>query len=229
MRVAIVQSNYIPWKGYFDLIAGVDTFVLYDDAQYTKRDWRNRNRIKTAQGVQWLTLPVQVTGKYLQLIREVLVSDPAWAETHWRTLTHHYGKAAGFAEVAPAIEGLYREAAASQRLSEINHLFLTGINKLLGITTPFRWSNELELTGDRSDRLLGMCRQLGADTYVSGPSARDYLDERLFQDAGIAVEWADYSGYPEYRQLHPPFDHHVSIVDLLLNEGIKARQFLKHA
>ena len=229
MRVAIVQSNYIPWKGYFDLMAGVDMFVLYDDAQYTKRDWRNRNRIKTAQGVQWLTLPVQVTGKYLQLIREVVVSDPGWAATHWRTLMHHYGKAAGFAQIAPALEGLYREAAASQRLSEINHLFLAGINKLLGITTPLRWSSELELTGDRSGRLLGMCRQLGADTYVSGPSARDYLDERLFQEAGITVEWADYSGYPEYRQLYPPFDHYVSIIDLLLNEGTEARQFLKHA
>jgi len=228
-RVAVVQSNYIPWKGYFDLIAGVDVFVLYDDAQYTRRDWRNRNRIKTAHGVQWLTVPVQVTGKYLQPVREVVISDPGWAATHWRTLTHHYGKAAGFAAVAPALEGLYRDVAASQRLSEINHHFLTGINKLLGITTPIRWSSELELMGDRTERLLGMCRQLGAATYVSGPTARGYLDERLFQDAGIAVEWADYSAYPEYRQLHPPFEHHVSIVDVLLNEGTNARQFLKHA
>lgn len=210
-------------------MAGVDVFVLYDDAQYTRRDWRNRNRIKTRQGVQWLTVPVQVTGKYLQPIREVIVSDPGWAVTHWRTLTHHYGKATGFAQIGPALEDLYRDAAASPRLSDINHLFLTGINKLLGITTSIRWSNELELTGDRSERLLGMCRQLGANTYVSGPAARGYLDERLFQDAGIAVEWADYSGYPEYRQLHPPFDHLVSIVDLLLNEGTEARHFLKHA
>ncbi len=229
MRAAIVQSNYIPWKGYFDLIAGVDVFVLYDDAQYTRRDWRNRNRIKTAQGAQWLTVPVQVTGKYLQPVREVVISDPGWAETHWRTLVHHYSKAAGFAQLAPALEALYRDVADKPRLSDINHHLLAGIGKLLGIATPLRWSSELELTGDRSERLLNMCRQLGATTYVSGPMARDYLDERLFQDAGIAVEWADYSGYPEYRQLHPPFDHHVSIVDLLLNEGTKARQFLKHA
>ena len=229
MRVAIVQSNYIPWKGYFDLIAGVDVFVLYDDAQYTKRDWRNRNKIKTAQGVQWLTVPVQVTGKYLQPIREVAISDPGWAETHWRTLVHHYSKAAGFSRMAPALEALYREVASITLLSDINLHLLTGMCQLLGIATPIRRSSELELTGDRSERLLGMCRQLGAASYVSGPSARDYLDERLFQDAGIAVEWADYSGYSEYRQLHPPFDHHVSIVDLLLNEGTEARQFLKHA
>lgn len=229
MKVAVVQSNYIPWKGYFDLIAGVDVFVLYDDAQYTRRDWRNRNRIKTAHGVQWLTVPVQVTGKYLQPVREVVVSDSGWAETHWRTLVHHYSKAAGFAQMAPALEALYRDVADKPRLSDINHCLLAGICKLLGIATPLRWSSELALTGDRSERLLNMCRQLGAVTYVSGPSARDYLDERLFEDAGIAVEWADYSGYPEYRQLHPPFDHHVSIVDLLFNEGAKARQFLKHA
>lgn len=229
MRVAIVQSNYIPWKGYFDLIASVDVFVLYDDAQYTRRDWRNRNRIKTAQGARWLTVPVQVTGKYLQPVREVVVSDPAWAETHWRTLVTHYSKAAGFAQVAPALDALYRDVTNKPRLSDINHHLLAGICTLLGIATPLRWSSELELSGDRSERLLNMCRQLGASTYVSGPMARDYLDERLFQEAGIAVEWADYSGYHEYRQLHPPFDHHVSIVDLLFNEGSEARQFLKHA
>src|SRR6185436_14031302 len=129
----------------------------------------------------------------------------------------------------PAIEALYRDAAGSQRLSDINLRFLAGICQLLGIATPIGWSSEFELTGDRSERLLGICRQLGASTYVSGPAARDYLDQPLFEDARVAVEWADYSGYREYRQLHPPFDHHVSIVDLLLNEGDTARQFLKHA
>ena len=112
MRIEIVQSNYIPSKGYVDLSAGVDVFVLYDDVQYTKRDWRNRNRIKTAHGTKWLTVPVQVTGKYLQPIREVEISDPGWADTHWRTLVHHYRKAASFASVAPAVEALYREIRA---------------------------------------------------------------------------------------------------------------------
>src|ERR1041384_7029573 len=94
--VAIVQSNYIPWKGYFDMIRGVDEFVLYDDVQYTRRDWRNRNRIKTAQGTQWLTIPVEVKGKYLQAIKETKISDPSWGRTHWRTLCHSYNRAPHF-------------------------------------------------------------------------------------------------------------------------------------
>lgn len=227
-RVALVQSNYIPWKGYFDLIASADVFVLYDDVQYTRRDWRNRNRIKTAQGVQWLTVPVQVSGRYRQRICDVMVSDPGWAERHWRTLVHQYAKAAGFSDLGPALEALYR-SATSPRLSEINHHFLTGICEILGIATPLRWSSEFGLSGDRCERVVGLCRQLGAATYVSGPAARAYLDEAAFREAGLALEWADYSGYPEYRQLHPPFEHQVSIVDLLLNEGREARRFLKDA
>jgi hypothetical protein len=226
-RVAIVQSNYIPWKGYFDLIAGVDEFVLYDEVQYTRRDWRNRNRIKTGQGLAWLTIPVEVSGHYLQRISDVVVSDSRWAEVHWRTIVHQYTAAAGAADRLGDLERLYRETPR-QRLSEINEYFLSAIAAWLGIATPLRRSSELELEGDRSGRLLNICRQLGASIYVSGPAARGYLDERLFAEAGIAVEWADYSGYREYRQLHPPFEHKVSVVDLLLNEGQQARRFLKH-
>jgi hypothetical protein len=227
-RVAIVQSNYIPWKGYFDLIAGVDTFVLYDDVQYTRRDWRNRNRIKTAQGAQWLTIPVQVSGRYHQAIRDVAVDEPTWAETHWRTIVHHYRKAPAFAHHAPALERLYGTVPGNL-LSGINRHFLEGICALLEIRTPLRSSSEFALEGDATGRLIGMCAQLGATTYVSGPSARDYLDEARFAAAGIAVEWARYDGYREYRQLYPPFDHYVSIVDLLLNEGAAAREFLRCA
>jgi hypothetical protein len=226
--VAIVQSNYIPWKGYFDLIARVDEFVLYDDVQYTRRDWRNRNRIKTAQGPKWLTIPVRVRGRYLQRIRDVEVDDASWAEKHWRSITHHYAAAPAASDFSGALVELYR-TAPPRWLSEINEHFLVGICGLLRIPTRFRRSSELDLTGDRSERLVGICRQLGASTYVSGPSARGYLDENLFHAEGIRVEWADYSGFPEYRQLHPPFDHYVSIVDLLLNEGRDAGRFLKHA
>lgn len=224
--VGIVQSNYIPWKGYFDLIASVDEFVLYDDVQYTRRDWRNRNRIKTAQGPLWLTIPVQVSGKYLQRIRDVVVDEGNWAEKHWRSIVHHYAAAPAASDHRSALEELYR-TAPQRWLTEINEHFLVGVCRLLGIDTRFRRSSELDLSGERSERLAGICRQLGASTYVSGPAARAYLDESRFEAEGIRVEWADYSGYPEYRQLHPPFDHYVSIVDLLLNEGRDARRFLK--
>jgi hypothetical protein len=226
--VAILQSNYIPWKGYFDLIARVDQFVLYDDVQYTRRDWRNRNRLKTAHGPLWLTIPVRVGGRYLQRIRDVEVEDTGWAEKHWRTILHHYAAAPAASDCREALEELYR-TAPRRWLTEINEHFLAGICGLLQITTRLRRSSELDLTGDRSERLASMCRQLGASTYVSGPAATAYLDAAPFQAAGIEVAWADYSGYPEYRQLHPPFDHHVSIVDLLMNEGRDARKFLKHA
>jgi hypothetical protein len=225
--VAISQSNYIPWRGYFDLIALADEFVLYDDVQYTRRDWRNRNRIKTAQGPIWLTIPVQVTGRYLQRIRDVVVSDEHWSDKHWRSLVHHYAAAPAAADHRGALEELYR-TAPRRWLTEINEHFLAGICALLGIATRIRRSSEFELAGDRSERLLNICRQLGASTYLSGPAARAYLDEPLFASHGVQVQWADYSGYPEYRQLHPPFDHQVSIVDLLLNEGREAKRFLKH-
>ena len=226
-RVAIVQSNYIPWKGYFDLIAACDVFVLYDDVQYTRRDWRNRNQIKTAAGVRWLTIPVQVSGRYLQRIRDVVVDEPGWARDHWQTLVHHYAKAAAYRDHAEALHEMY-ETAPHPSLSEINRHFILGICRLLGITTEIRSSLDFAMAGDRSERLLSICRELGARTYLSGPSARGYLDEALFAGAGVRVEWADYDGYPEYRQLHPPFTHNVSIVDLLFNEGRAARRFLKY-
>jgi hypothetical protein len=226
-RVAIVQSNYIPWKGYFDLIASVDEFVLYDEVQYTRRDWRNRNRIKTAQGLAWLTIPVAVSGRYLQRVSEVTVGDPGWAETHWRTIVHQYTAAACSADYMADLASMYRNAPRA-RLSEINEHFLAAICSLLQIRTPLRRSNELDLAGDRSERLLNICRQLDATVYVSGPAARGYLDVALFAAAGISVEWADYSGYPEYRQLHPPFEHGVSVLDLLLNEGRQSPRFFKY-
>jgi hypothetical protein len=158
----------------------------------------------------------------------VEVEDTSWADKHWRSIVHHYAAAPAAADYRGALEELYR-TTPRRWLSEINEHFLVGICGLLEIATRVRRSSELDLTGDRSERLVNICRQLGASTYVSGPAASSYLDASRFQAAGIDVAWADYSGYPEYRQLHPPFDHHVSIVDLLMNEGRNAKKFLKHA
>jgi len=224
-RVAIVQSNYIPWKGYFDLIHSVDEFILFDDMQYTRRDWRNRNRIKTPQGAAWLTIPVQVKGNFDQKIRETIVSDSNWNHDHWKTLVTHYSKARCFKDYRQFLEELYL-GTADAHLSRINYRFLTSICDLLGIRTKISWSMDYALKEGKTERLVDLCRQAGATEYWSGPTAKGYMDEDQFGSAGIKLCYMDYSGYREYRQLHPPFDHAVSIVDLILNEGPEATQYL---
>lgn len=230
-RVAIVQSNYIPWKGYFDLIAGVDEFILYDDVQYTRRDWRNRNRIKTPTGAQWLTIPVEVKGKYLQRIRDVRISDRGWAATHWKTLAHHYARAAHFRALQPTVESWYDRVAALELLTEVNESLLRAVCDLLGIGTRITRSSDYAVAPDLppTDRLVALCQHAGARTYLSGPAARAYLDTAAFDAVGIGVEWKSYDGYPEYPQLHPPFDHAVTVLDLLFNTGAEARRYLKAA
>jgi WbqC-like protein len=224
--VVILQSSYIPWKGYFDLINLADEFVLYDDVQFTRRDWRNRNRIKTREGIRWLTIPVQVKGRYLQTIRDTQVSDPTWASRHWDTMRHAYARAPHFEAHREWLETLYREPH-SPWLSEINHRFLTEICGRLAIRTRFSWSSDYELPEGRTERLVAVCRQVRATRYLSGPAARAYLDESLFTQEGITVEFMDYSGYPTYPQIHPPFEERVSILDLFLNVGGEAASYMK--
>jgi WbqC-like protein family len=225
MRIAIVQSNYLPWKGYFDLIRSVDEFVLFDDAQYTRRDWRNRNRIKTAQGPAWLTVPVQTSGRFHSPIKNITVADPDWGKRHWRSILASYANAPHFHAYAGAIEALFHDSRQSN-LSLINRRWLEFLCDLLDIRTKLSWSMDYQAQTGRTERLISICQQAGADTYVSGPSARVYLDEGLFRAAGIEVRYFDYAGYPEYEQLFPPFDHYVSVIDLLFNAGPRARQYM---
>jgi hypothetical protein len=225
-RAAILQSNYIPWKGYFDLIKSVDHFVLYDDVQFTRRDWRNRNKIKTAHGPKWITVPVEVKGKYFQSIKETRIASPGWAREHWATISHCYGRAPYFAHLKPWLQELYQQAAEKEFLSEVNYLFISAICEFLGIKTKLHWSSEFQLVDERSERLLTICRQLSAREYLSGPAAKDYLDTALFDKHGIAVTWFDYDDYKEYEQLYPPFTHHVSIIDLLMSTGSDAPSFM---
>jgi hypothetical protein len=227
-RVAAIQSSYVPWKGYFDVVGLVDTFVLYDDVQFTKNDWRNRNRIKTRQGTAWLTIPVQTTGRFGQLIQEVEIGDPRWAEKHWKSLQANYARAQAWESVAPAVQALYAEAADERLLSRVNEIFIRGLCGLIGLETCIRRAAEFDLPDDRNDRLIALCRQVGASEYLSGPAAKGYLDCGLFARQGISVRWMSYDGYPEYRQLfRPPFVHEVSILDLLFAEGAPgARDFL---
>lgn len=222
-RVAIVQSNYVPWKGYFDLIDSVDEFVLFDDMQYTRRDWRNRNRIKTPNGLQWLTVPVQVKGRFEQSIRETRIDGDAWADSHWKALALNYRRAPHFDATAAWLEPLYRQTWT--HLSVLNRALIEAVCACLGITTRLTNSWDYRLQGERSDRLASICAQAGAGVYVSGPSARDYLDEGAFARRGIAVEWFDCAGYPEYPQTWGAFEHGVSILDMLFQCGADARRF----
>ncbi len=225
-KIAIIQSNYIPWKGYFDIINMVDEFILLDDVQYTKRDWRNRNKIKTPEGTRWLTIPVMVQGRFLQKIRDVRVADMAWSKRHWTILEQAYRRAPYFQDLRDVFEPLYLNTADSY-LSEINFKFITAINRVLGITTPVSRSDIGEEHADPSRRLLALCRRAGAGEYLSGRAAEGYLDMDLLGEEGIRVSWMDYSGYPEYHQQSAPFDHHVSILDLLFNEGPEAGKYMK--
>ena len=224
-KVAILQSNYIPWKGYFDLIAHVDEFIFYDDVQFTKNDWRNRNKIKTPKGTEWISIPV---GKDInRKIKEVEISDEKWRATHWKTLQLNYRRAKHFDEVAAVLEPLYTQDP-SANLSEINRRFIERTCNFLGITTTFKNSWEYPLVEGKTERLVSLCQQAGATEYVSGPAAKDYLQVDSFDNVGIKVSWFDYSGYQEYPQLWGTFQHQVSIVDLLFNCGKDAICFLKN-
>jgi hypothetical protein len=219
-RVAVLQSNYIPWKGYFDIISKVDTFVFYDDVQYTKNDWRNRNRIKTVHGPQWLTIPVGV--RLDRKISEVVISDSRWQRKHWSTLKQTYAKSRCIAECESLLDLIYVERQW-ERLSELNQFVCRDWMRL---STEFRSSEEFQLSKERNSRLLELLIAVGATTYVSGPSAKSYLDESELLRHGIDVEYMDYSHYPEYIQPFPPFEHNVSILDMLFCLGHRASGYL---
>jgi hypothetical protein len=224
-RIAIVQSNYIPWKGYFDLINMVDHFVLYDDVQFNRYNWRNRNLIKTAGGVQWLTIPVHQE-TLQQKIQETRIVHSNWRRKHWRAICINYARASYFSQYKKFFEDLYLDTHETL-LSKVNYRFLKAVCGLLDIRTEISSSGDYDLPSGKMERVVALCRRLGATEFLSGPTARPYLDEPLFTNAGIRVQWMDYQGYREYSQLHcPPFIHQVSIIDLILNEGSQAKSYL---
>lgn len=224
-KISILQSNYIPWKGYFDLIAKSDVFVIYDEVQYTKNDWRNRNMVQTVNGRQWMTIPVRQESLE-QKIYESKIFDANWNKKHISTLQTNYSKSAFFKTYKDEVFSLYENP--STYISEVNTKFIKGICKLLDIKTQIIDSRELNLEGDRNIRLLEACKKLNATTYISGPAAKNYLDVSLFNNENIEVDWMDYSGYKEYKQVFEPFQHGVSVIDLIFNLGFGAKKYLKY-
>ena len=224
--IAILQSNYIPWKGYLSLIDLVDEFVILDDVQFTKNDWRNRNRIKTKNGTQWLTIPVHHE-RLDQKISDVKVADRRWARKHWTAWDQNYSKAPHFDEYAAVIEESYKKAGELDSLSEINVLFLRKLCEIFGIDTKISSSTDYGSSDDRIERLLNICSQSGASHYVSGPAAKSYLDTSVFNANGVTVQWMDYSGFPAYGHTIPPFEHPVSMLDLLFHVGSQRPQYFR--
>lgn len=225
-KVAIVQSNYIPWKGYFDLIASVDEFIIYDEVQFTRRDWRNRNRIKTPNGTSWLTIPVETKGGYFQSIQNTRISQNNWREKHLASLAHNYRRAPYYNELKNFTETVYSQD--SNNLSEVNIHIIKEICGFFEIKTKINLSSNYELSGDKSEKLASICEQSGADVYISGPNAKNYLDYQVFKKRKIKVDWFNYENYPVYQQLWGDFEHSVTILDLLYNCGPKSRKFMKY-
>lgn len=226
-KIAILQSNYIPWKGYFDMIAAVDEFILYDDMQFTRRDWRNRNQIKTPQGSQWLTVPVLVKGKYHQKIRETEIDGTDWAAAHWKSLVQNYKRAPHFEAVATWLEPIYMEEPFTH-ISVLNRRLIEQVCAYLGIKTKITNSWDYSLAEGKTERLAELCMQAGGSEYISGPAAKDYVEAQVFDDLKIKLTWFDYSGYPEYAQQWGDFIHGVTILDLLFNCGPDASQFMRY-
>lgn len=231
-KIAILQSNYIPWKGYFDIIANVDVFVFLDDVQYTKNDWRNRNMIKTAKGAEWLTIPIRMTGKFGQRISETEVTDHRWVSKHLSTVRQNYSKSAYFSTFIPELEKAYQSISEFKSISQINQTLIQFLCNQFGIKTKLTNSTDYfsldELTAFSSnERIIEICKKEDASFYLSGSAAKSYIDRDLFKSNGIQLAWTDYSNYPEYRQLYGAFVHAVSAIDLLFNEGPQAMKFLK--
>ncbi len=225
MKVAVLQSNYIPWKGYFDIIHDVELFIFHDDLQYTKNDWRNRNRIVTEGGPKWLTIPVG-TDEH-RLIQDVQMQDKSWQKKHYDMIAAAYRRAPFFGKYKAFLEHVYLERQW-QSLCELDRYLITHIcADFLGVTTRFAESTDFAFTGAKHEKLLTMLQSAGATTYVSGPAAKDYIVAADYARAGIELVWKDYSGYPPYAQQYgTACEHNVSILDLLLNTGDDAPYYI---
>ena len=224
MRVGVIQSSYIPWRGYFDFIASVDAFVFHDDIQYTKSDWRNRNRIKTSKGAEWLTVPVHYK-EVSQLICETNIDhSTAWQQKHLRKMQESY-REAPYAKVALDILASVL-VDQYETISKLNIVLTKRICDYLCITTPLIASSDLSLVGTKTDRLIDLLKKLNATAYLSGPSADAYLDKEAFRRNGIRLEYKSYD-YAPYPQLWGPFEGAVTVLDLIANCGPDAKNYIR--
>ena len=226
MNVVILQPSYIPWRGYFDQIRRADLFIFYDDVQYDKHGWRNRNQIKTTQGKQWLTIPVNSKGVTNGIpIKDVRIDwSKPWAKNHLKSLTVVYNKTPYFKEYLPLLESFYERR--DEFLADFTIEFSIALARELGInSTRFMRSSEMpHVEGRKTDRVIDVLKRVGATHYICGPSASSYMEPEKFEEAGITFEYIEYN-YPEYSQLYPPYDPYVSILDLMFMTGKDAIKY----
>jgi len=223
-KIAIIQSNYIPWKGYFHIIQKVDHFVFLDTAQYTTRDWRNRNQIKTPEGLKWLTVPAN--GTQSMKINEVKIDNSGdWRKKHLKALEKNYRKCRYFKQYFELFQNILMRKNW-ENLSNLNQFFIKEITKMLGINATFSNSSELKLIEGKNEKIISIIQQLDGDSYLTGPAAKSYIDPEMFKRNNIILEYMDYSNYPVYRQPWGMFAHNVTIFDLLFCEGPDSSKFI---
>lgn len=225
-KIIITQSNYIPWKGYFSSMKYATHLVLYDDAQYTRRDWRNRNKIITPRGPEWLSIPINVKGKYHQKVNEAQVKNRTWATDHWNKIRENYRKAPGFRKYSEYFEALYcSELPQYEFLTDINRRMLRACIDLLEIDIEILDSRDFTIRGGKTGKLINICKDLDADEYFTGPAAKNYMEEHLFADNGIALTYYDLDNFPTYEQLWGDFDPYVSVLDMFFVLGDKTPDY----
>jgi hypothetical protein len=224
-RLAIIQSSYIPWKGFFDFISRCDAYIIYDSAAFSKGHWHNRNKIKRDRGSPWLTIPVKTADRLGQPLDEVTVVE-GWAERHWDIIAQSYEGSTYFEAEGGELKTLFESLAREPLLTKINEGFLQWLSQKLGLKTQILRDRSFSFSGDRTERLVQLCKMVGATNYLSGPSAKEYLDVQQMEEAAVTVEWMTYGPYRAYPQPHGDFVHEVSVLDTLLCTGPEFRNFI---
>tara|TARA_B100000676_G_C17933421_1_gene762218 strand:- start:96 stop:791 length:696 start_codon:yes stop_codon:yes gene_type:complete len=224
-KIIITQSNYIPWKGYFTSMKKATHVILYDNAQYTRRDWRNRNKIITPNGPSWLSIPIDVKGKFHQKINEARVKDNKWSLDHWNKIVQNYKKAPCFDEYSIHFKDLYtKQLCEYEYLSDINRVMLQKCIDLLDIEIKVLDSREFDIRGGKTEKLINLCNDLEANEYFTGPAAKGYMEEDLFEKNNIKLTYYDLDGFPTYKQLWDGFDHYVSVLDMFFILGSETKE-----
>ncbi len=222
-KIAIVQSNYFPWIGYFDLINYVDKFIVFDDVQFTKRHWRNRNKIKSKNGVFWLTVPVKTKGKFKQNISEVLIDGFDWKKKHQKSLENTYGSSKHFEEIYNLYKPIFDDNNLKY-LSDLNYLIIKLTTRYLGLKTKIYKSNEFKIIEGKNQRLIHLCEQAGSSIYVSGEVAKIYLDENEFNKNGLSIEYFKYKNYSFVQNINNI--ENLSILDTLFRYGKNIKKLI---